>query len=146
MGKRRQFAAVFMVAMIMSIGSCAEALQDDAALTWLGESNKADAQIIQPRYSYTDQISAALSFSGGQAICSGKIVPSGDRDVSITVTLYKKNGSNWNYITSWSGSAKNGLAAVAGGSISVDRGTYKVVSSGNVEGLEYPTATVERTY
>ena len=101
---------------------------------------------VEPRYSYTNHITASLAFSGGKAQCSGTITPSGDYDTSVTVTLYKKNGSNWNYITSWSDSATGGLIAAAGGSISVNHGIYKVVTSGNVGGLEWPSAQTEKTY
>lgn len=101
--------------------------------------------MISPRYTYTSSITAALSFSGGQAHCSGNVKPSGKYECSITVTLYKQNGSNWDYVTSWSDSASGGSQASAGGSIGVGSGTYKVVSSGNVAGKEFPTKSVTRT-
>ena len=133
----RKFTVFLMVALVMCTGSCAEMLQ---------ENTNADALIIQPRYSYTNHISAELSFSNGKAICKGRVEPSGDYDVTVTVTLYKKEGANWKYIASWSGSATDGLTASASGSISVERGTYKVVTSGNVSGLEYPSAKMEKIY
>lgn len=98
------------------------------------------------RYEYTTMINAGLSFSGGKALCDGVLDPSTNDSCSITVTLYKQNGSSWSKVTSWSGSASNGRAASAGGSISVSRGTYKVTSSGNVGGKEFPTKSVTRTY
>lgn len=137
MNNLRQFTAILLVALIMCAGSYAEMLQ---------ENTDADVLIIQPRYSYTSKVSAELSFSNGKAVCKGKIEPSGDYDVTVAVTLYKKEGVNWVYITSWFGSATDGLTASAGGSVSVERGTYKVVTSGNVGGLEYPTKTVQKTY
>lgn len=100
---------------------------------------------ISPRYSYTQSITAALSFTGGQANCSGTVLPSGNYNCSITVTLYKQNGSNWDYVTSWSGSATGGDVASAGGSKSVGSGTYKVVASANVGGKESPSKSVIRT-
>lgn len=105
------------------------------------------ADKITPRYSYTSSITAGLSFSGNTANCSGSVSPSGYDKVSVTVTLYRQNGSSWVYITSWSGSASNGATAAAGGSVSnVSSGTYKVVTKGNVgNGLEYPTKTITRT-
>ncbi len=101
--------------------------------------------IISPRYSYTQSITAALSFSGGQAHCSGSVLPSGSYNCSITVTLYKQNGSDWDYVTSWSGSATGRDKAAAGGSTSVGSGTYKVVASANVGGKEFPSKSVTRT-
>ena len=93
---------------------------------------------ITPRYSYTQTITATLSFSGGKAQCSGAVKPSG------IVTLYKQNGSDWDYITSWFGSATGGERASAGGSKTVGSGTYKVVSSADVAGKEFPSKSVIR--
>lgn len=101
---------------------------------------------IMPLYDYTESVTAVLTFSNGKANCYGTLTPSGNESVTLSVTLYKKNGSGWDYITSWSGSSTGGRTASAGGSISVERGTYKVVTSGNVSGLEYPTAKIEKTY
>ncbi|MEA5013028.1 MAG: hypothetical protein VB099_00565 [Candidatus Limiplasma sp.] len=106
--------------------------------------------IIIPRYSHTSAITAVLSFSGGNAVCSGSIKPSGSYNASVTVTLYKENGSKWDYVTSWSGSAKNGSEASASGSKSVGSGTYKVTTSGAIKDssgtvLEAPSKSVTRT-
>lgn len=100
---------------------------------------------ITPYYLYTDSISASLSFSGGNASCGGVISPSGTESVSITVTLYKKNGSSWNYVDSWSGSSTDGRSATASGSSAVSSGTYKVFVSGDVGGKEFPTKSVTKT-
>lgn len=101
--------------------------------------------IVSPRYSYTQTISATLSFDGGKAHCSGAVKPSGNYNCSITVTLYKQNGNDWDYITSWSGDATGGDKASAGGSVNVGSGTYKVTASANVAGKEFPTKSVIRT-
>jgi hypothetical protein len=101
---------------------------------------------ITPLYTYTSSVTATLSFSNGKANCSGSVTPSGTDDVSLTVTLYQKNGSSWNSIASWSSSSTNGYQAAAGGSVSVGAGTYKVTTVGNVgNGLERPTKSVTRT-
>ena len=98
-------------------------------------------------YTHTSLLTGNLTFSGGKANCSGTVTPSGNQSSSITVKLYKKNGTKWNEVTSWSGSAENGKTAVASGSQSVSTGTYKVVVTGNIGGgLEYPTMTIEKTY
>lgn len=107
---------------------------------------ESDSQSVSPRYSYTASITAGLSFSGNSANCSGTVTPSGYDDVSVTVTLYRQNGSSWDYVTSWSGSAEDGSTAGAGGSVTVGSGTYKVTTRGNVgNGKEYPTKSVTRT-
>ncbi len=106
----------------------------------------ASSEGIQPRYSYTSAVTANLQFSGSSALCSGSVIPSGKYAVTVTVTLYKQNGSNWDYVASWSGSATGGNAASASGSASVGSGTYKVVTRGNVAyGMEFPSKSVTRT-
>jgi len=137
---------VLGVALIINIGACAEASMDEVGMVKQIKHGFADRPIVHPCYSYTDKVMAELSFSNGKAYCNGFVSPSGMYNTSVTVTLYKKNGTKWNYITSWSGSATGGHTATAGGSIAVSRGTYKVVTSGNVEGLEYPMTKIEKTY
>lgn len=111
-------------------------------LTLLGAS-VAMAELYQARaYQYTDAITGNLSLSGGTAYCSGSVDPKGTYSASVTLNLYRQNGSSWTYITSWSGSATGGAKANASGSIYVGSGTYKLVVKGNVgNGLEYPTIT-----
>lgn len=101
---------------------------------------------ISPRYSFTTSITAALSFSGGTANCSGLVIPSGSYNSSITVTLYRQNGSSWDYVTSWYGSASGSSSASAGGSVYVGSGTFKVTAKGVIgNGLERPTTSVIRS-
>lgn len=102
--------------------------------------------IITPFYTYTSNISASLTFSGDKAVCSGSVLPTGTYSASVTVTLYKKNGSSWAYVSSWSDSATGGNEAYASGSSTVGSGTYKVTVSGNVGGgKEYPSKSVTKT-
>lgn len=104
------------------------------------------ANEVQPRYAYTSLVVAGLDFSGGKAYCDGSVTPSGNYSVSVTVSLYRQNGSSWDFVTSWSGSSTGGKTAGAGGSVNVGSGTYKVVTRGNVgNGMEYPTKSVIRT-
>lgn len=130
---------VLLVLMCLSSIACAESIGKGMPSTRPQEG-------IKPLYDYTTSITAVLTFSNGKANCYGTLTPSGNEDVTISVTLYKKNGSSWGYVTSWSGSSTGGRTASAGGSVSVERGTYKVVTSGNVGGFEYPTKTVKKTY
>lgn len=96
-------------------------------------------------YMHTDSIQAKLTFDGNIATCKGSILPIESLDVTITVSLYKQNGSSWTLLESWMGSAKGGGMASASGTKTVGPGTYKVVTSGNVGGLEYPTTSVTKT-
>ena len=107
--------------------------------------SRQQAEIV-PWYNHTSDIRARLSFSDGKANCYGTITPIDSVNVTLTVTLYEKNGGNWNYVQSWSSSSTGGVPATASGSVAVERGTYKLITSGNVGGLEYPKAVVEKTY
>jgi len=135
---------VLMALMMISVFGLSAA---SATVTSIPFSHIRDAPYLQitPYYSYTDNISASLSFSGSTADCYGTVSPSGNDSVSITVTLYKQSGSKWNSIDSWTGSSTGGSTAAAGGTATVSAGTYKVVVVGNVGGKEYPTKSVTRT-
>lgn len=100
---------------------------------------------FSPLYNHTYKISADLSFDGNTAICHGAVYPSEVINVSVTVSLYKQNGSSWTFLKSWTGNATGGATAFASGTKIVSSGTYKVVTSGNVGGLEFPTASVTKT-
>lgn len=101
---------------------------------------------LMPCYTNTDGITASLSFSGNYAVCSGSITPLYANDVSVVVTLYQLVNDRWVYISSWSGNAKSGLTASAGGRAWVaSSGTYKVTVVGNVDDLEYPAKSVAQT-
>lgn len=102
--------------------------------------------VILLKYAYTSSVKASLSFNGNTAYCKGSVTPSGSYSASLTVTLYKKSGSSWNYIASWSGSSTGGSQATASGSASVTSGTYKVVTRGNIgSGLENPSVSITKT-
>lgn len=101
---------------------------------------------ITPRYTYTGSITVDLSFSGGTAICSGSVTPAASYGSTITVTLYRQEGSSWVYVTSWRGTATGSNKASASGSKYVGTGTFKVVSSGIIgNGLERPSKSVIRS-
>ena len=98
----------------------------------LGESMEKDNEPL--RYSKTMNINASLSISGGTANCSGWVTPYGTYSCSLTLSLYQQNGSSWSLVDSWSTSATGGETASISRSVSVGSGTYKVVSTGNVDG------------
>ncbi len=100
---------------------------------------------VVPLYIYTSTITANLSFDGDTAKCDGMIYPSEVVDVTITVSLYQQNGSSWTLLDSWSSSATGGNRAYVRGTKTVSSGTYKVVTAGNVGGLEFPTTSVTKT-
>ena len=142
MKRNVSFLIVLMLMVILNANAIAAPYPLEFTNPHMGNARSV---IVSPRYSYTQTISATLSFDGGKAHCSGAVKPSGDYNCSITVTLYKQNGANWDYVTSWYGSATGGDKASAGGSISVGSGTYKVTASANVAGKEFPTKSIIRT-
>ena len=139
----------FLVAILLlvSFGSVSFASMDNPDDVGDVVSESDDARvIITPFYTYTSNVSDSLTFNGEKAICSGSIMPTGTYSASVTVTLYKKNGSSWTYVNSWSDSATGGNEAYASGSSTVGSGTYKVTASGNVGGgKEYPSKSVTKT-
>ena len=61
---------------------------------------------VAPAYLYTRNVKATLTISeNGQATCLGAIRANSQSDISLTVTLYKKSGSYWYKVASWSNSA-----------------------------------------
>ena len=145
---KRWFIYVMMLFALTGLVNPAAASRSkaDSAESWIEAKQNDGDQAIMPMYEYTDSITASLSFSGGKAYCSGIVSPLGNYKSFITVTLYMKNGNGWSKIDSWSGSATNGNSASASGFSTVERGTYKVISSGNVNGKEFPTKSITRIY
>lgn len=93
-----------------------------------------DDVIVQPMYLYTSEVRATLNISSsGTASCVGKIKGwANDSSITMTVTLYKKSGTSWSKVTSWSDSATGVSSFTLSESCSVDAGTYKVVVTGMV--------------
>lgn len=125
---------IFLVLITLAFSSSAEHTMDTQV-----------PPLYKPMYSYTDNVDASLSFNGDIAKCRGSIFPSEPLLVSVTVSLYKQVGSTWELLDSWEGHSTNGLKASASGQKAVGPGTYKVVTTGNVGGLEFPTASVTKT-
>ncbi len=132
----------FALVALLVLGLFAVVLVADAGFI---DQGNYDSKAIEPFYTHTYSIAAYLGFQGNNAICSGEVCPKNNDFASITVTLYKQNGSKWEYIDSWSGSATGGSAASASGSVIVSSGTYKVVANGNVGNKEFPSASTIKT-
>lgn len=87
------------------------------------------------RYSYISTLSTGLSISASDiATASGRITPKqDDLKCTISVTIKKKNGSNWStYAGPWTGSGTGYNGASASGTKTLDPGTYKAVAVGKV--------------
>lgn len=102
--------------------------------------------LASSRYTHTQDIRAALTLKDGKAYCHGSVAPIATQNCTVTVTLYKQNGSNWSSIKSWTGSAEGGLRAFVTESTSINVGTYKVIAVGNVAGEITSAETSPKTY
>jgi len=80
----------------------------------VGESEN---EPLPSRYQTIAQISAALRITGNTAKCTGRVTLKETYTGTLIVTLQRKDGNSWVYVTSWSGNVP------AGGSKKVE-GTY----------------------
>lgn len=141
MRRTRIIAGTLLVASVV----CMSAVPNHGAMAAPEVSIIENGQVL-PRYTYTQDAHASLTFADGKAVCSGTIIPRGSYDATITLSLYTKSPTGWSYLTSWTGRATGGAKAIASGSTTVRPGTYLLEARGNVGGLEYPVAQVIRTY
>lgn len=87
------------------------------------------------RYSSIDDVYAKLEINNHVARCSGRIVPSGNYDCSITVTLYRQSGSKWSKVIAGYKSSTGGTSATLTKTFTLTtNGNYKVVTTGTVNG------------
>lgn len=87
---------------------------------------------VAPLYLYTKTVKATLTISeNGQATCFGAIKANSQSDISLTVILYKKSGSSWYKVASWSNAASD-ISLKIEKKYTVSQGTYKVVTRGSV--------------
>lgn len=116
-------------------------------ITLVSTSHASEADTIGlRRYSETRRIYASLSISGGTATCSGYVLPNGNQDCSLVVTLYRLEEGDWRFVKSWTDSATGGARASVNASHSVGAGTYKVVSVGTVNGEVTSAESAHKTY
>ncbi|MCL2814920.1 MAG: hypothetical protein FWD23_10005 [Oscillospiraceae bacterium] len=86
---------------------------------------------VAARWINTMGISCDLAFSGRTATCKGNIEALPGSTISGTLTLYKKNGSSWDYVTSWNKNSASSLTINEKYTVS-SAGTYRVMISGTV--------------
>jgi hypothetical protein len=85
-------------------------------------STFASAAEITPQWDNVSTLTCILSISDTSASCVGKVTGmSGTSEINGTLVLYKKTGSSWAYVTSWSGSSATASLTIPG-SVRVDRG------------------------
>lgn len=102
-------------------------------------------QTFPLRYQNTQSVLASLSIKGRTATCYGKVTPQGTQDCSLSLTLYRKNGSRWVAVQTWTQSAQQGASASLKKTKSIGFGTYKVTAVGNVDGEVVSVDSVEKT-
>lgn len=85
-----------------------------------------------PYYMNVSSIYSSLSFSGRSGECIGAISALSGSTISATLTLYKKVGSSWSYVTSWSQSSSSSSLTISGYYTVSSAGIYRVVINGTV--------------
>ena len=98
----------------------------------IATANSNDFIGITPYWTNTSSISCNLTFSGKTATCTGNINGYSGATISGTLTLYKKNGSSWDYITSWDKSSTIASLNMSEKYTVNSAGTYKVILTGKV--------------
>ncbi len=59
--------------------------------------------IVTPQWTNTSTVECKLGFTGRVASCVAQVTGnSGTTKIESVLTLYKKNGTSWDYVTSWS--------------------------------------------
>lgn len=121
-------AFVFTIIMIVLVPCTAFAARDDSA---------------SMLYQYTRIVTASLSISdAGQATCRGFVrASSPGSDISFTITLYRKSGTSWSKVTSWSNSDTSLILEIVKNR-QVSAGTYKVKLTGSVTDSEGNTESI----
>lgn len=106
---------------------------------------------VQPRYSYTNTISATLRNSNGKALCVGDVngYHGTTTKIVLTMTLQKKTLLLfWGTEKEWT-TTVNDYAAALSKTVAVDSGTYrvkvkaKVYSGSNYENVDCTSPTRE---
>lgn len=99
------------------------------------------------RYSQINVIGAGLSISNGVAYSDGFVTPqtSGTKS-SVTARLQKWNGSGWDTKATWTGSGTTLSGASAGGSKSIDGGTYRTWTTGTCGSETAQKYSAEKNY
>lgn len=98
----------------------------------------------QPQYDNVRRIHASLSISGKTATCKGEVATyENDDSISLTVKLFKKEGSGWGTVTSWSTSGRGSGLSLSKTQV-VDAGTYRVKVTAKVTPKGGKTETVTR--
>ena len=82
---------------------------------------------VQPRYSYTNTISATLSNSSGKALCIGNVngYNGTTTKIVLTVTLQKKTLFWWSKVQEWTTTANTYYATISK-TVAVGSGTHRV--------------------
>jgi len=93
----------------------------------------AAAVVVTPQWENVINVMCTLVINDTTASCTGKVVGlSGISKMNGTLTLYKKVGSNWTYVTTWSGSPTT-ETLVTSGSTTLQKGyDYKAEYSVSV--------------
>lgn len=133
--KIKRTLVIALIVLMMTIVPC-----NSFATAYEGVTN------VTPKYIYARVVNAELSInSDGLATCSGDVMTMSNTDsISIMLTLYKKNGTYWQKVTSYSKSLKGRMLELEK-TKTVTHGTYKVVLTGTVTTANGDTERISDT-
>lgn len=133
--KIKRTLVIALIVLMMTIVPC-----NSFATAYEGVAN------VTPKYIYARVVNAELSInSDGLATCSGDVMTMSNTDsISIMLTLYKKNGTYWQKVTSYSKSLKGRMLELEK-TKTVTHGTYKVVLTGTVTTANGDTERISDT-
>ena len=105
---------------------------------------------VQPRYSYTNVISATLTNSSGKAMCVGHVLGYNGTTTKIvlTMTLQKKTLLWWSKVQEWTVTANSYTTGISK-TATVDSGTHrvkveaKVYAGSNYENVDCTSKTYD---
>ncbi len=114
----------------------------------IASAETVDSQ-VQPRYNYTNIISATLTDSSGKAMCAGNVTGYNGTTTKIvlTVTLQKKTLLWWSKVEEWTTTANTYYATLVK-TATVNSGTHRVKVEAKVyAGSNYETVDcTSKTY
>lgn len=103
-------------------------------------------EVVQPRYVNTINISANLVITGNTAHCYADATAKKSCHISIVMRLQRKDGSSWNTICSWVGSADSVTKSLDQTFSLSTHGTYRVHAEFNVGGEAISCNSPTKTY
>ena len=124
---KRIFALVMCLVIMCGVGITATAQEVSSAEDYAITVSENGESQIQPRYNYTNIISASLLNSNGNALCGANVLGYNGTTtkIVITMTLQKKTLLWWSKVQEWTMTV-NSYTATISKTATVDSGKHRV--------------------